>query len=78
MFFGLTQEQDMIADTVRTFVEAEIYPLEDEVERLGHVPLEMGQEIARKVQDIGFFAPNFPEEIGGGGLNHLEFTLLQR
>ncbi len=78
MFFGLTSEQEMIVDTVRTFVETEIYPLEDEVERLGCVPIEMGRQIAKKVQEIGFFAPNFPESVGGGGLSHLEFTLLER
>ena len=49
MNFGLTEEQDMIVNTVRSFVETEIYPLEDEVERLGYVPPEMGQDIARKV-----------------------------
>ena len=78
MFFGPTPEQDLIVETVRSFVETEIYPLEDEVERLGHVPKDVGQSIARKVQDLGFFAPNFPEDVGGGGLNHLDFTLLER
>ena len=45
MQFGLTEEQEMIVSTVRGFVETEIYPLEDEVEKLGHVPLEMGNAI---------------------------------
>ena len=27
---------------------------------------------------MGFYAPNFPEEVGGGGLDHLTFTLLER
>ncbi len=35
MQFGLTQEQDMIVSTVREFVENEIYPHEDLVERTG-------------------------------------------
>ena len=78
MQFGLTEEQDMIVNTVRGFVENEIYPLEDEIERLGHVPIEIGNEIKQKVMNMGFYAPNFPEEVGGGGLNHLEFALLER
>ena len=78
MNFGLTEEQDMIVNTVRGFVENEIFHLEDEVERLGHVPAEIAKEIKSKVLDMGFYAPNFPEEVGGGGLNHLEFTLLER
>ena len=78
MQFGATPEQDMIVETVRSFVEQEIYPLEDEVEKLGHVPLEMGNAIKDKVMEMGFYAPNFPESVGGGGLNNLEFALLER
>ena len=78
MHFGLTPEQEMVAETVRTFVEVEIYPHEDEVERLGYVPHELGESIKQKVIDMGFYAPNFPEEVGGGGLDHLTFTLLER
>jgi acyl-CoA dehydrogenase len=26
----------------------------------------------------GFYACNFPEEVGGGGLGHLDFTLVER
>ena len=38
MHFGLSDEQQMIVDTVRSFVETEIYPHEAEVERTGEVP----------------------------------------
>lgn len=78
MDFGLSDEQRMIVETVRSFVETEIYPHEAEVERTGSVPREIGQEIARKCREIGFFAANLPEEVGGGGLDHLNFTLLER
>ena len=78
MNFGLTEEQDMIVNTVRSFVETEIYPLEDEVERLGYVPPEMGQEIARKTKELGFFGCNMPEDAGGAGLDHLTFALVER
>ena len=78
MNFGLSDEQQMIVDTVRTFVENEMYPHEEEIERLGAVPPEIAQEIKQKCIDIGFYASNMPEEHGGGGLNHLDFTLLER
>ena len=78
MNFGLSDEQQMIVDTVRTFVENEMYPHEEEIERLGAVPPEVAQEIKQKCIDIGFYASNMPEEHGGGGLNHLDFTLLER
>ncbi len=78
MDFGLTPEQQMVVDTVRDFVERELYPLEDEVERTGHVRDEMAAAIRRKVLDLGFYAANIPEAFGGGGLDHLTFTLLER
>ena len=78
MHFGLSQEQEMIADTVRTFVEKEIYPHEDLVERTGEVPHDLAQEIKQKTIDLGFYACNFPESVGGAGLSHVDFTLVER
>lgn len=78
MDFGLTHEQQMVVDTVRGFVESELYPLEAEVERRAQVPAELGREIQRKIIDLGFHAPNIPEAFGGGGLDHVTMTLLER
>lgn len=78
MDFGLSEEQRMVVDTVRAFVETEIYPHEAEVERLGQVPEGLGEQIKHKVLDMGFYAPNMPEDVGGGGLDHLTLTLLER
>jgi acyl-CoA dehydrogenase len=78
MNFGLTDEQQMIVDTVRDFVEREIYPHETEVERTGVVPPEVAAEIRRKTLELGFYACNFPEDVGGAGLSHLEFALVER
>ena len=78
MHFGLTEEQEMIVSTVRSFVENEIYPYEAEVERTGIVSAEVAAEIKRKTIELGFYACNFPEEVGGAGLNHLEFALVER
>lgn len=78
MNFGLTEEQEMIVSTVRNFVETELYPLENEVERTGIVPREIGMEIKRKSLELGFFACNMPEDVGGAGLDNLTFTLVER
>ncbi|MGB3244229.1 MAG: acyl-CoA dehydrogenase family protein [Sulfitobacter sp.] len=78
MNFGLSDEQEMIVSTVRSFVENEIYPHEAEVERTGEVPHELADSIKQKVLDLGFYACNFPEEVGGAGLSHLDFTLVER
>ena len=42
------------------------------------MPRELGEEIKRKVIELGFYACNFPEEVGGAGLGHLDFTLVER
>jgi len=78
MDFGLTQEQQLVVDTVRRFVEQELYPLEAEVERNDALDPDAAREIRRKVLDLGFYAANIPEELGGGGLDHVTFTLLER
>jgi len=78
MIYGLTEENIMIAETVRAFVEKEIYPHEAEVERTGVVPNEIAQDIKRKTLDLGFYACNFPESVGCAGLNHREFALVER
>jgi acyl-CoA dehydrogenase len=78
MDFGLSHEQQMVVDTVRGFVERELYPLEPELEETGALPREIGREIQQKIIELGFYAPNIPEELGGGGLDHLTFTLLER
>ena len=78
MNFGLSEEQQMIVDTVRNFVEKEIYPFENEVEATGVVRKEVSDEIKKKTIELGFYACNFPSEVGGAGLNHLEFALVER
>ncbi|MEK6216927.1 MAG: acyl-CoA dehydrogenase family protein [Boseongicola sp.] len=78
MNFGLSEEQQMIVDTVRDFVEREIYPHETGVEKTGEVPSDVAAEIKRKTVELGFYACNFPEDVGGAGLGHLDFALVER
>ncbi|MEO9898730.1 MAG: acyl-CoA dehydrogenase family protein [Paracoccaceae bacterium] len=78
MQYGLSEEQEMIASTVRSFVENEIYPHEELVERTGEVPAEIAADIKRKAIELGFYACNFPESVGCAGLSHLEFALVER
>jgi acyl-CoA dehydrogenase len=78
MIYGLTDEHQMITDTVRSFVEKEIYPHEELVERTGEVPAEIAQEIKQKTLDLGFYACNFPQSVGCAGLSHVEFALVER
>ena len=78
MQFELTTEQKMIVETVRAFVENELYPHEDEVERLDEVPPALVQSIQAKAIEVGLYAANMPAELGGGGLDNFSITLMER
>ena len=78
MHFGMTDEQRMIVDTTRAFVEAELYPHEVLVERTGHLPMEIIREVQAKAIGAGLYAANMPEEVGGAGLDTLSWLLYER
>ncbi|ARU01575.1 acyl-CoA dehydrogenase family protein [Yoonia vestfoldensis] len=78
MHFGMTDEQRMIVETTRAFVEAELYPHEALVERTGHLPMELIREIQSKAMAAGLYAANMPEEVGGAGLDTLSWLLYER
>lgn len=78
MQFQLTDEQRTIVSTVRRFVEKELYPYEDEVERLDDVPADLAATIRTKALDAGMYAANMPAELGGGGLDAVSLTLTER
>lgn len=78
MSFGLSAEQHAVVSTVRQFVEHELYPYEDEVERLDDVPDELAEQIRAKALRSGLYAANMPEELGGGGLDGVSLTLAER
>ncbi|MFN7224902.1 MAG: acyl-CoA dehydrogenase family protein [Paracoccaceae bacterium] len=78
MHFGLTDEQRMIIDTTRTFVETELYPHELQVERTGHLPIDLIRDLQKKAMAAGLYAANMPAEVGGAGLDTLSWLLYER
>ncbi len=78
MHFGLTDEQRLIVDTTRAFVENELYPHEAEVERSGHLRREVIEEVKQKAIAAGLYAANIPEEFGGAGLDTLTWLLYEK
>ena len=78
MDFELNEEQRLIVDTVRSFVEAELYPHEALVEQLDDVPDDLAAHIQKTALDAGLYAPNMPEELGGGGLDAVALSLVER
>ena len=78
MDFGLSEEQQMIVDTTRAFVERELYPHEAEVERTGHLRPDLVGEIKAKAIEAGLYAANMPSDVGGAGLDTQTWLLYEK
>jgi acyl-CoA dehydrogenase len=78
MDFGLSEEQQMIVDTTRAFVERELFPHEAEVERTGLLRMDLVREIQAKAMEAGLYAANMPEEVGGAGLDTQTWLLYEK
>jgi acyl-CoA dehydrogenase len=78
MDFGLSTEQQLLVDSVRAFVKAELVPYENEVEKTNAVRPELITQIRDRALKAGFWAANMPEELGGGGLDHVALALMER
>jgi acyl-CoA dehydrogenase len=76
--FGLTSEHQMLVESARQFVDSELMPHEEEVERTNQVRPELIQQIHERALKAGFYAANMPEELGGGGLDHVSLALFER
>ncbi|WP_338664641.1 acyl-CoA dehydrogenase family protein [Pararoseomonas sp. SCSIO 73927] len=75
--FSIPEDTRLLTDTVRRFVTQEVQPLEAEVEALGEVPADKLRALKAKAQELGLFAMNMPEDVGGGGLSVLEMCLVE-
>lgn len=73
-----SHETELLLNTVRNFMETEMYPHEDMVDRIGEVPEELGRQIEARAKEVGLFAANLPEAVGGGGLNYSEMAVIER
>lgn len=78
MNFALSEEQKMIVETTRSFVENELYPHEMEIEKNDHLDMDLVREIQQKAIEAGLYAANIPEEHGGAGLDTLTWLLYEK
>jgi acyl-CoA dehydrogenase len=78
MHFGMTDEQRAVVETTRTFVERELYPHEEEVERTGVLRPELAAHIAERALRAGLYAANMPEDVGGAGLDTVTWVLYEK
>jgi len=68
MNFDIPEEMKILTKEIRRFVEKEIDPISDEIERDGKIP----DDLIRKMKELGFFGFAIPQEYGGGGLSIME------
>jgi acyl-CoA dehydrogenase len=71
MDFDIPDELQLLARTVRDFVETRLQPIEKKVEDSDEIP----DEIVREMAGLGFFGLPFPEEYGGVGAGDLGYCL---
>ena len=74
----MDHENELLITTLKAFMDAEIFPYEDEVDAKGEVPIDLGRQIEARAKDVGLFAANLPTEIGGGGLGYQAMALMER
>ncbi|MCD9020544.1 acyl-CoA dehydrogenase family protein [Cohnella silvisoli] len=68
-----TEEQKMLAETVRAFVERDVKPRDADIEKLDY---ELTVRLMRKAGEIGLLGADVPEAYGGLGLDKTSTTLL--
>src|SRR5687768_12646937 len=78
MDFSLTDEQRSIVEVTRSFVERELHPHEEEVERTGVVRTDLAEQIKQRSIAAGLYAANMPEEVGGAGLDTVTSVLFEK
>jgi len=66
----LSDEQQLIIDTVRRYVTDEIVPLEADLDPdAGALAPDDHERLVAKVRDMGFYGLDIPAEFGGPGLD---------
>jgi glutaryl-CoA dehydrogenase (non-decarboxylating) len=72
MDFTLTDENRLVRDSARAFVEAEILPYIREWDTNG----EVHPEVFTRMGELGFLGAPIPERYGGAGMDYVSFALL--
>ena len=79
MDFDLPPEVEVLKKSLRDFIEREVRPLEEKEldPENDQMPGEVLQQVRRRSAELGFYAPDFPEEFGGAGLPQVGMVALR-
>jgi len=72
MDFELNQEQKMLQDSIRKFVEKEVKPLAAEIDAKHSIPT----DLVNKISEMGMMGAYIPETYGGAGMDILSYVIL--
>jgi len=68
----LSDEERMVRDTVRSFVDDEVLPIIEKYNQESKFP----EHLVKRFGELGMFGPTIPEEYGGGGMNSVCYGLI--
>jgi alkylation response protein AidB-like acyl-CoA dehydrogenase len=79
MDFAIPDEYAELQRNITGFIDRELRPLEEaELDpETDDVPVEIRDRVRRRSAEMGFYAPDFPEDLGGSGLPQLGMVLLR-
>ena len=72
MRLDLTEEQQMLRNTVREFADAEVKPLARHNDESGEFP----RELFRKAAELGLTGVAISDQWGGAGFDHISYTIV--
>lgn len=70
----LTEEQQLIRETVRSYIKKEISPIIEDYAQKAEFP----QQIVKQMGELGCFGPTIPQQYGGGGLDYISYGLMMQ
>ncbi len=74
MDFNFSEEQQMLRDTVKKFVDKELRPLAQQIDREHNTDLVL--QVVKKGAELGLLGVPFPEAYGGAGFGEIGYCIL--
>jgi alkylation response protein AidB-like acyl-CoA dehydrogenase len=68
-----TDEQKMLRDMVRKFVDKELRPAAERIDKEKKIP----RELISKIAELGLLGVSFPPEYGGAGMGEIGYCIMQ-
>ena len=73
MDFSFSEDQKVLRDNIRRFVDRELLPINEQVEREKQIP----DHIIDQMKQMGLFGILTPQEYGGMGMSNVEHCIIQ-